>query len=120
MQMIIGPYGAQHHNRCVTLLSNAADGKTAGPASKPARNWLAIAAQLSKPQQLMRLDAETPPWMSQAIGDRVARVLCHAGSIHRLEKEIVEREVLEQARIEIWLRENELELAPAFLNQVCA
>ena len=75
-------------------------------------------SQLSKPQQLMRLNAETPARMSQAVGDCVARVRFEARPVHRLEVEILEVELLEQRGIEIGLRENELELAAGPLNEI--
>ena len=117
MHWIIDPYGAQHHYGYVTLLSSRAIGGTAGNAGSTAADSEATITKLSKPQQLMSLNAQTPARMGEAVGDGVAGVVGESRSVHRLEKEILEVEVLEQRRIEIRLRKNELELAAACLNQ---
>lgn len=66
----------------------------------------------------MRLYAEAPARMGQAISDCLASVVSEVRPVHRLNEEILEVEVLEQRRIKLRLRKNELELAAFPLNEI--
>ncbi len=62
----------------------------------------------------MRLQAEPPLRMAQAIVDRARGVLDHVGSVHRLQREALEGEIGEILRRRIRLRIDQLEfMAPA-------
>ena len=68
----------------------------------------------------MRLDAQTPAWVTQAVIDSELGIPGSFGSVHRLQEEVLEIESLEILRRRVLLRVNELELAAGRLDERCA
>src|SRR4051812_10591301 len=77
----------------------------------------ATAPKLSQSQQLMRLKAEPPPRVLQTVLHCRICMLGNPRTIHRLEVEILEVQAFEQGRIEICLREDELQLIARSLDE---
>ena len=64
--------------------------------------------------ELVRLNAESPPRVQKAIRKRALRILRHGRAVHRLQKEMRERETLELLRLRLGfeLRVDEFQLVP--------
>src|SRR4051794_10470249 len=85
--------------------------------SGPAECLALAPAALSDSDEFVRLDAEPPPRMRETVRDRPLGVLGDIGPVHRLQKEVTEVEIGKILRKRVWLRVNELELAPALLHE---
>src|SRR5207302_177282 len=75
---------------------------------------------LRDPQVLMRLQAQLPLRMGQAVLDGETGVLLALGPVHRLEQQVGEAEFLEQLRGRSLLRKYKLEIVAASQFQRCA
>src|SRR5204863_8891790 len=73
---------------------------------------------LSDAKRLMRLQAEPPLRMAQAILDRARRVLDHVRAVHRLQREPFEIEAGKDFRRRVGLRVDQLQLMAAADHEV--
>src|ERR1700682_502340 len=75
---------------------------------------------LSDTKRLVRLQAEPPPGMAQAVVDRARGILDHVGPVHRLQRETLEGEIDEGFRRRIGLRVDQLQFMTAPHHEVRA
>src|SRR3954447_16635013 len=68
------------------------------------------------PEKLMRLQAEPPAWMVQAVPKRCGGIGLPVRSVHRLKEEVAEPEILEPIRLRADLRVNQLDLVASHGN----
>src|SRR4051812_39678662 len=69
------------------------------------------------PEKLMRLQAEPPAWMGQAVSKRRRGVGLARRSVHRLQEEVAELKTFESLRLRAALGINQLDLVAAGDNQ---
>src|SRR5687768_5961253 len=67
----------------------------------------------------MRLEAQPPAWVAQAVLERLPSVRLDVGSVHRLEEEVLEIEMFVALGLSALLREHELQLIPACEDESC-
>ena len=66
----------------------------------------------------MRLQAEPPAWMRQAVLQRGRCIRLPVGAVHRLQEEMIETEMGKLVRLRTDLGKDEFELIPAGDDQV--
>src|SRR5205807_5205138 len=72
---------------------------------------------LPKADELVRLNAQAPAWVTQAVVDSELGVACRFGSVHWLQKEMLEIQPLEFLRRRVVLRIHQLELVSVCLHE---
>src|SRR6516225_3167270 len=81
--------------------------------------WLKKSKLLSDTQVLMRLHAQPPLRMPQAIIDRARGILGNVRAVHRLQREALKGKTREILRLGTCLRINQLELMATAQHEVC-
>lgn len=76
-------------------------------------------ASLGNAEHFVGLKAQSPLRMLKAVLHRLRRVQGPIGAIHRLQEEMLEREVLEQVGTSPLLRKHELEFIPSSQRKIC-
>src|SRR5687768_2967144 len=77
-----------------------------------------LAARLTQPQQFVRLQAQSPARMAEAVLHREPRIRLDLRPIHRLHKEVSKIELLELLRLRSRLRIDELELVSRMHDKI--